>query len=150
MCGDAGDLIGGIGSIVVCCLALPILCINIASIVVLALFYNGTNLAIWLATNTAYSLAVCVGVIIATCYVWIKDVKDVRELMIGIWCVPVFTFAVKIIFNIWGAIQLFTVYPYLWDHIATMSVIVLAIQWLVYLAIGILFCLFVSKDIRLY
>lgn len=128
-----GKIFGGMGVLIVCVTCIPLLIINLVSTGFLVNYYNSTNLAIWLAVNTAFSLTICVIVIGLTIYVCIMDLDNVEVIIVSIWCVPMVIFILKIAFNIWGAVVLFS-YSITWNPLSKMSLAVLIIQWIVYFA----------------
>jgi hypothetical protein len=119
---------------------IPIFIINIASAIVLGMHYDASSVAIWLLVNTIYSFVICVGVCGLTGIACAKNLNDVENMMFSVILLPIITFFIKIAFNVWGAIVLFT-HLDTTSSLCKMSLSVLIIQWTVYIMIGIVICI---------
>jgi|SRR5579872_2098744 len=117
------------------CAAIPLVVINLVAVVFLSLFYDQSQLAIWLATNTGITLVVCAIAMLVFLYLSCGDTS--REELGTMCCftigAPCLLFFAKIGLNIWGIVALAN-YSHRWNNLSIFSTCIIILQLIVYAA----------------
>jgi hypothetical protein len=121
------------------CVGIPLVIINLISVVILSLYYDQSQLAIWLATNTGITLGVCGIGMLVFLYLNCKGNGPSREELGTMCCytagAPCLLFFSKIGLNIWGIVELAN-YASKWNALSIFSTCIIVLQLMVYAVAG--------------
>lgn len=119
------------------CVGIPLIIINLIGTVILSIYYDQSQLAIWLAVNTGVTLGVCgiamlVFLIISCRNMSREDFSTMCCFTVGAPCI---LFFLKIGLCIWGIIELAN-YANKWNALFIFSICIIILQLIIYAAAG--------------
>lgn len=116
------------------CAGIPLIVINLVSVVILAVFFDHSLLSIWLASNTGFTLGVCgIGMLAIACsgMKGNPSKEDLGSMCLCTICTPCILIISKVGFNIWGIVELVN-YVHKWNALSIYSVCIIILQLIIY------------------